>query len=513
MRAVIYPRVSSQQQKDRHTIDSQLRELPEFVRERGWTLARPAETYVDDGRSARAGKLDERAGLQQLLKDAQAGLFDVVAVVDLDRLTRSEDLIERAFVLGSLQRAKIVVAEKKSGQVLDLNSTMGDLMSSLGGFFAAEENRKRRERTVRGKLEAIRKGRKPSGPTPFGLSFDKTSGDWKLDEPNAAIVCEIYTRVIAGESCDAIGYDFDRRGIKRPRAGSWSRERVWQIARASTYRGIWVADKARGLTVPVPPIVDEACWQAAQDSLARWGLRGITRRKYIRLCADIAVCGICGSQIGTTTTNDWHGNRVAYYVCSRRRRVRYGDTRCTLPMRRVDEVDGRIWRALSELLLRPDLLEKAVAKRKLDSGRDKRDWSGDLATFRRKLADMERAETIILDRFRRGLISPGAMDHEARAAGRHRKMLERQIEVAELEFARVDIEASQVDALSTTIADLRGRLATATQEIKREIVRALVPGRDDHVIRVFPKEIDVGVVLAARSGGGTVVPCDASSTS
>jgi len=36
-------------------------------------------------------------------------------------------------------------------------------MSSLGTYFAAEANRKHRERICRGKDEAIRKGKKPSG--------------------------------------------------------------------------------------------------------------------------------------------------------------------------------------------------------------------------------------------------------------------------------------------------------------------------------------------------------------
>jgi hypothetical protein len=40
--------------------------------------------------SARAGKLAKRDGLAPLMRDAQAGAFDVVVVVDLDRLTRSE---------------------------------------------------------------------------------------------------------------------------------------------------------------------------------------------------------------------------------------------------------------------------------------------------------------------------------------------------------------------------------------------------------------------------------------
>src|SRR2546423_854217 len=107
LRAVIYARVSSQAQRDRHTISSQLRNLPGFVASRGWVLARPVDTYVDDGLTARAGHLEARDGFRRLLADAAARVFDVVVVVDLDRLTRSEDLAERGAVLGAFQKAGV----------------------------------------------------------------------------------------------------------------------------------------------------------------------------------------------------------------------------------------------------------------------------------------------------------------------------------------------------------------------------------------------------------------------
>src|SRR5688572_23868527 len=124
MRAVIYARVSSQVQKDRHTIASQLSTLPPFVASHGWSLVRPPEHYVDDGRTAKAGHLADRPAFARLMKDAARGEFDVVAVVDLDRLTRSEDLRERGEVLGAFQRAGVLLAISSTGQLLDLRSSV-----------------------------------------------------------------------------------------------------------------------------------------------------------------------------------------------------------------------------------------------------------------------------------------------------------------------------------------------------------------------------------------------------
>lgn len=57
MRAALYARVSSAGQRDRHTIESQLRDLPAFATARGWTVV---GVYTDDGKSAAAGKLAAR---------------------------------------------------------------------------------------------------------------------------------------------------------------------------------------------------------------------------------------------------------------------------------------------------------------------------------------------------------------------------------------------------------------------------------------------------------------------
>ena len=143
MRAAIYARVSSAGQRDRHTIESQLRDLPAFVERQGWTLT---GTYVDDGKSAKAGRLAARGEFARLVADIGTGTIDVVAVVDQDRLTRSEDLAERGAILGVFQAAGVKIAVASTGQILDYRTDEGDLLGSLGAYFAAVENRKRRAR-------------------------------------------------------------------------------------------------------------------------------------------------------------------------------------------------------------------------------------------------------------------------------------------------------------------------------------------------------------------------------
>ena len=79
-RAALYLRVST----DGQTVDNQHLALEAVCEQRGWQVAR---VYSDNGISGAKGR-NQRPGLDELLKDASRGRFDVVLAWALDRLGR-----------------------------------------------------------------------------------------------------------------------------------------------------------------------------------------------------------------------------------------------------------------------------------------------------------------------------------------------------------------------------------------------------------------------------------------
>ena len=71
------------------------------------------------------GFLSKRTSFTRLIQDAALGLFDVVVIVDMDRLTRSEDLQERGEVLGAFQRAGVQLEANHPGHRLLVLSPPG----------------------------------------------------------------------------------------------------------------------------------------------------------------------------------------------------------------------------------------------------------------------------------------------------------------------------------------------------------------------------------------------------
>jgi hypothetical protein len=101
--AVIYARVSSEEEVQGYSIQAQLRACREWAEKHGWTVAKE---YLEEGRSA-FRHLEKREALKELLADTvskQRG-FHLIIIHKLDRLFR--DPLESSNVRGDPQALKL----------------------------------------------------------------------------------------------------------------------------------------------------------------------------------------------------------------------------------------------------------------------------------------------------------------------------------------------------------------------------------------------------------------------
>ena len=83
MRTAIYARYSGDKQRET-SIDDQVRNCTQHVEREGFSVS---QVYHD---KAITGAIKARPGYQQMLKDAEAGAFDILMVDDLSRLSRDD---------------------------------------------------------------------------------------------------------------------------------------------------------------------------------------------------------------------------------------------------------------------------------------------------------------------------------------------------------------------------------------------------------------------------------------
>src|SRR5262245_50971000 len=149
IRAAIYARVSSDQQAQQSTIDSQVVALRQRVQADGLTLEDEL-CFLDDGYS---GSTLLRPALERLRDIAWAGGFQRLYVHSPDRLARK--YAWQVLLVEELQRSGVVI--------IFLNRTIGvspeeDLLLQMQGMIAEYERAKIMERSRRGKRHAARSG-------------------------------------------------------------------------------------------------------------------------------------------------------------------------------------------------------------------------------------------------------------------------------------------------------------------------------------------------------------------
>lgn len=88
---------------DIQKINDQIKSCKEFISSEGWSMANVA-VYADNGFS---GSNDQRPDFQQMLCDIDSGLYHILVVSNLDRLSRNSSLSQK--IIEKLMQKKIQV--------------------------------------------------------------------------------------------------------------------------------------------------------------------------------------------------------------------------------------------------------------------------------------------------------------------------------------------------------------------------------------------------------------------
>src|SRR5215218_964436 len=317
-RVALYMRVSSEEQRDRETIEIQREFLEQYCRLYGLEIA---EIYADDGVSGTV-PLHERPDGRRLLEDAREDRFTAVLVSKLDRLGRSLLVIVDAH-----DRLDAAGATLRSGrEPIDTSSPSGRLIFQMLASFAAYDRENIRERTQAGLHRAFRSG-KYIGRIPYGY---RANADAQLEvvEQEAEIVREIFTNIASGSTLYAEAKRLNDSGVPAPGTSYGSGERkpgrLWQsktlsnIVHQSTYIGVHcvkingseeVIEREVPIILKNTGVRDKAI--AVLSENRRYRDRKNTRRY---LLAGLVKCAHCG--YGCSGHATWSkGKRFSYYVC------------------------------------------------------------------------------------------------------------------------------------------------------------------------------------------------------
>jgi DNA invertase Pin-like site-specific DNA recombinase len=174
IKVALYARVSTANGQDP---EMQLRELRDFCKSRGWTVA---DEFVDRGVS---GAKDSRPELNRLMADAHKRRFDVVVVWRFDRFARSVSHLLRALeTFKALGIGFVSLSEQ-----VDTSTPTGKMVFTVLGAVAELERSLIAERVKAGIRNARAKGQRVGRP-PLRQFTDADVAKMRRERRNRASV-------------------------------------------------------------------------------------------------------------------------------------------------------------------------------------------------------------------------------------------------------------------------------------------------------------------------------------
>jgi site-specific DNA recombinase len=160
MRAVLYARVSTEEQLEGWSVPAQIREFETYCRQKDWEID---GIYKEEGKSARSDAIEKRPQFRRLLEDCGRGAFNVVVVHSLDRWSRNLRVTLESFK----QLADRGIAFSSITESIDYSTPEGKLFIAMLGAFAQYFSDSLAKHTSKGMKERVMQGL-PNGDIPFG---------------------------------------------------------------------------------------------------------------------------------------------------------------------------------------------------------------------------------------------------------------------------------------------------------------------------------------------------------
>ena len=531
----IYARVSSQRQKEDHTIGSQTSALRDYAQTHHYVV--PDEhVFEDEGYS---GATLARPGLERLRDAVNEGRVELVLVHSPDRLSRRyayQVLLLEEF---SRKGVEVIFLKGATGQTPE-----EQLLVQFQGMIAEYERAQITERCRRGKRHRARAGSvNVLSGAPYGYRYikktDTSDSCYGVIEEQAQVVRQVYQWYAQeGVSIGEIARRLSASAIPtRKNKARWERSSIWAMLRNPAYAGraaygktekaerkrvtrplrqkggysrrsSATRERAPGqwIEIAVPALVSEQDYARAQERLAENKRLSAKNTKEPTLLQGLLVCAQCGYALYRTSTRTTR-RQAKYYRCLGSDKWRHLQaTPCACRPIRVEDLDEAVWGQVERLLENPALINAELQRRREESRRQ------DPARQRHEQLqrNAQRAGQQIdklLDAYQEGLL--GLEELRQRIPALRKKQTTAQKEMEEARWRA--LADAQLEELGQTVESFLRRLkhtaqtisVTDKQKIIRLLVKEVIVEKDAIIVRHC-----IPVSGAGREAGVPALPAD-----
>jgi len=394
VRVAIYTRISTDEDRQPFSLGAQAERLEAYVRSQdGWRIVR---RFTDQA----SGATLDRPGLRQALEEAAAGVYELLLVYRVDRLSRS---VRQLAEIGE-NLDHFGVSLRSATEPFDTSTAAGKMMLQMLAVFAEFERTTIVERITAGMERAASEGRWIVGSTPFGYVRDRARKQIVPDPARADIVRRIF-RMYAEDrmGAEAIAKVLNAEGHRSKNGVPFARPNVLWILRNPVYVGR-VAFRGKLHPGRHEAIIDVQTFETVQSILSERGDSQALKRAHPSdyMLSGVLRCGRCRkAYVGTAA----HGrkNRYRYYICSTR--YRYGTNVCDGDRLPMEALENAVVEQMAEVFGDTALVGQALVLSQAEEAGASEESARRLTSIQQQLAGARRSLDRYFGAFEQGIMS------------------------------------------------------------------------------------------------------------
>lgn len=484
MRCAIYARVSTGLNSQKDSLESQVSFFENHIKEKGWQLV---DVYADEGITGRS--MARRESLKRLIRDAEKGLFDVVLIKALSRLSR--DTPDTINIVRTLHSHNVEVFSSRESMIDD------EMILSV---ISAVNQRQSEDTSYNISWGIAVKSREGifHGTPPFG--YDKVKPGKLVPNPVHAptvqLIFDLYLN--KGIGVQAIANFLDEKGIlpSRKKNNKWHDSSIRLILTNRHYTGDLVQglskvdskdkkflqdngykkrhkiDESEWIVVPNhhEPLITREQFEAVQEKMKQKAVRVFRGRGRKSLFARVAFCADCGA--GMNFKNDRKS-----YVCSTYQKNTA--KKCSSHIIKHDVLKQVVLSHLKDLLENSLNMKSLVDVTIQRAGIKKNNAVKELDKVQREISKLDTELVQLTRKWTSGDIDKDMFNACCTAVNNERQALEKRGTRLQTEIAHEHDTESRVSAFKAELMKFAA-LDVSNEEILRDMIHKMINRVDIH---------------------------------
>ena len=468
LRAAVYIRYSSENQRDGYSVEYQLDECKKYIAEQDYLYV---TSYIDE---ATTGKTtNNRNAFFELLNDVKKGLYDVVIVYKYSRFARN--LVEASLYRQQIEKqgVKLISAMERIDDSTPEGRMMRNIIMVMDEYYSDNLST-----FVQSSMyTAAKNGKFLGGQAPFGY-YVNDQGQYSINKKEAEIIRSIFELYANHFSLADLLRWLDAQGYRTRKGNEFSLSGIYKIVRNEKYIGRYEYQVEGYDTIIIDdafdPIIDMETWNRVKLRIES-DLESHTpkprKKKRIYALTGKITCAECGHHFfgnARTTTDKRYKTKKEYnyYTCRGKKNKRI----CNMKDIRKDVLEEYVFSEIKKNILNENEIDKIAHQVYSIVADDNVDNESELKKLKKEKSQLEKKQEALVDLLLDGDISKSVLNKKSAKLKEQLAAVEKQLDMKQIAAST----AVSFDMVKGYLQQLLNDLETGDETLKKAVADQVV---------------------------------------